>query len=1608
MLNKFTARELNCRVLLVFNSHIRQWKEHVRTTLEPLQEAIKSGLESGDIEFAGYSANNYCLHILFIGDPLAETAKKMGQYIALMQKLKQTFAINNPKIGRQLILNLQGKAENKVHLNGESFNEAEMLPLFIEAKNATLLFFVYLAKTILFYLFKEFDKAFESALLAEQYAKGATGLLTVAEHNFYYSLTILAMNSTLETDKQVEYLNLVDANQQVMKKWAFHAPMNFQHKYDLIEAEKARILGDDLLAMDLYEKAITGAKENEYLHEEALAYELTGQFYWTRGNLKISHMYLRDAHYAYQQWGALAKVEDLEEKYPQLLGPKIARTIPSDITISTTQVISTSNKRGSEWLDLGSIMKATQILSGEIVLSRLLEKMMQIVIENAGAERGFLLLPKQGGWFIQAEGHVNSSDTTILQSLPLEESEWISVNIVYYVARTQENIVLHDATRDGNFTHDSYIIKHNPKSVLCMPLLNQGQLTGILYLENNLTTGAFTPTRLKVLNLLSSQIAISVENSLLYNNLKEKVAERTSELEQEIIERKQVEKERQEYILFLENLEKINRVIAQTTDIEKMMDDTLDAVLAIFDCDRAWLLYPCDPEAPAWWIPMEKTKPEYPGAAVSGKEYAMTPDVAEDLRNLLATKEPLVAELKPKEPEWDPEDKYAIRAIMSIAIHPKVGKPWDFGLHQCSHTRIWTKSEQRLFKEISQRIVDALSNLLFFRDLTKSEEKHRLLFESMVQGVVYQNVNGVIISANPAAEQLLGLTLDQMRGRTSIDSRWKTIHEDGSDFPGETHPATVSLQTGEQVKDVIMGVFHPLEEDYRWINVNAIPQFKPNENTPYQVYTTFEDITERKRAEATQQESNKIQNAILSTTDVLLAYMDREFNFVAVNQAYANAGCRQREDFIDKNHFDLYPHEENQALFESVVKTGKPLYISAKPFEHPDQPERGTTWWNWSLIPIKDESGNVQTLVFSLLDVTELTRVKDALKQTNKILLIAEKTAKAGSWKWELKTNRVIWSENLCLLHGIEPEDFDSTIEAVIQFIHPDDCDSVTDKIQTMLSEKRGMPFEYRILTANKELKFVEGTNQLIFDREGNITELIGMIHDITEHKRAQEELKKAKEKADSANQAKSTFLANMSHELRTPLNGILGYAQILKRDPITPSQHQHSLDVVEQSGYHLLALINDVLDLAKIESGKIELYVTDFNLPSLLNGVSEIIKIRAEHKDISFFLEFADNLPHMVHGDERRLRQVLLNLLGNAVKFTDKGSVTLQVKSEKLMVNSEEQEKQSQISKPSDTALKRFQFSIQDTGVGISPENLDTIFDPFEQVGEQKRQAKGTGLGLAVSKNLVELMGGQLYVSSQLNVGTQFWFELALPVVNDHSGITQVTRQLIIGIEEEPPKILVVDDDSDNRAVLVDLLSPLGFIIKQANNGHEGLETAMKWQPDVIITDLIMPQMNGFELIRCLRQSPVLNEKIIITTSASVYEEDKEKSLNVGSNAFLPKPIQIKTLLEKLQQLLNLTWIHEDKKNEEETTTENGISQPMIFPPITELEQLYELSLMGDINELEEQVAILAKSDVTLKPFVTKIQVFLKNYQMGKLSNWLEEEITNIIQNSGAITDDQ
>lgn len=483
-------------------------------------------------------------------------------------------------------------------------------------------------------------------------------------------------------------------------------------------------------------------------------------------------------------------------------------------------------------------------------------------------------------------------------------------------------------------------------------------------------------------------------------------------------------------------------------------------------------------------------------------------------------------------------------------------------------------------------------------------------------------------------------------------------------------------------------------------------------------------------------------------------------------------------------------------------------------------------------------------------------------------------------------------------------------------------------------------------------------------------------------------DLKKAIQVADAANHAKSDFLANMSHELRTPLNGILGYAQILARSPTLVERDRRGIQIIDRCGSHLLTLINDVLDLSKIEANKLEIHPHPANLPLLLQSVVEICRIKAEQKGLDFLYEPPSDLPTGILVDEKRLRQVLINLLGNAVKFTEKGQVTLRI---------------TVVAKPEslvgENAVRTLCFQIEDTGVGMTAEQLQKIFIPFEQVGNTKKQSEGTGLGLSISQKIVETMGGNIRVRSQQEVGSVFEFDIDCPLAEAWAQTNAIAyRQNIIAYEGDCKTILVLDDSWENRSVILHLLEPLGFTVLEACDGNEGLLQAAQHQPDLIIIDLVMPGMDGWEFLKQLRQSEKLKDAIAVVSSANVFERDRQRSLDAGGTDFLPKPVRAEELYDMLAKHLDLTWIEEESNI--------PIAQPKtsittLIPPISELAILLDYAKKGQIKGLQEELDKLAQVDETYQPFVEHLSQAAKGFNIQKIRQFLQESIHKPALNS-------
>jgi len=1091
--------------LYLAKGHVACWTQPLKTPIDFFRIAFHSGIEAGDLTYACYSCSSILTTLLARGDHLDEVWHESEKGLAFASKFKFYDVADIVVSQQRFIQNMRGHtlhfgtfddaqfdqdALGGVAVDWAAFDEAVFEAQLSEDRMATMICWYWILKVQARFMSGDYEVAIAAAEKAKSLLWSSGGFIQLLDYHYYTALAIAAICETPPPAQRNALRVQLAAHREQLQEWAESGSATFLDKHALVAAEVARIEERPLDAMHLYEQAIQSAGENGFVHNQGIAYELASAFYRTRGFQKIADTYLQEARGCFVRWGADGKVRQLDERYPQL---RARPASPSAVFPDGVE------------LDVLSVAKASQAISGSILLDELVDTLMRIVLESAGAQTGYLLLARGEDLVLAAEASVEQQTVQVRphlgQALPASP---LPSAILNYVRRSQTQVLLADATEPNPFSADSYLARRQPKSVLCLPIVRQTTLIGVLYLENTLITHAFTPQRVTVLELLASQAAISLENALLY-----------TDLQQENSERKRVEE-----------------------------------------------------------------------------------------------------------------------------------------------------------------------------TLREREARIRRLVDSNIIGIFFWDLQGRISDANDAFLRLIGYDRQEL-----------------------------------------------LSGQVQWA------QMTPPE--------------------------------------------------------YVAADARAIEEIRQSGSCSTY-----EKAFVRKDGTRLPVLLGAT------------------------------------------------------------------------------------LLEG---------------------------------SQENGVAF----------------------------------VLDLTERKQAEAE-RTARQAAEAANRAKSTFLANMSHELRTPLNSILGYAQILERDPVLGERQLAGVNVIKKSGEHLLTLINDILDLSKIEASKMALYLADFTLLPFVQGIANMAGVKAAQKGLELVCDLGSSLPQGVRADEKRLRQVLLNLLSNAIKFTDRGQVTLRVR----------------FAPP-----QRLCFEVQDTGIGIAPDQLATIFEPFEQAGDMRRRLGGTGLGLTISRQYVRLMGGEIQVESRPGQGSTFRIEVEAPPVEAVTAVT--ASRTVTGYAGPCKKILIVDDIAENRAVVIDLLTTLGFEVAEASNGREGLELAHRLRPDLILMDIVMPELDGLAATRLLRQLGALREVPIIAMSASVSASDSEQSLAAGMNAFLPKPLEADKLLEQMAKLLQLEWVYGTAPAEAEPEAGS-----IVVPPAHEMEKLHQLARLGNMQHIMAQADRLAQLDERYRPFANRLSLLARGYQ--------------------------
>jgi PAS domain S-box-containing protein len=1556
LLTKLNAKHLKAKVLMVVNDFVVHWRAHVKETLAPFIEAYQSGLETGDLEFSARSAMVYAYHSYFMGQDLTALSQEIANYSIAIRNLKQTKFIYMNERYRQVVLNLIGQSDNPCRLVGEAYNEDELLPLHFQSNDRNAIFNVYFHKAILCYLFQEYSEALTNIVNAKNYLANATGLLLVPLFHFYESLIQLSMFSSVSNIRQKQILRQVTANQRKLKRWAHHAPMNHLHKFYLVEAERYRVLQQWSQACDAYDRAISLAEEHEYINETALANELAARFYLEQSRSKLAQLYLTDAYYSYVRWGAKAKVKALEKQYPQLatlvsgkssgLVARLSTQGQETDELGTTSTLTASSINIAEALDLTTVLKASQVLSGEIQIERLLSTLMQMAIENAGAETGVLILPEGDQWLVQAKVTKDKSNPealqvdSLLQSILVENNSDVPATLINYVGRTQQAIALGDASHEAMFVADPYIRQHQPKSVLCFPILRLGALVGILYLENNLTTDAFTRDRLEVLELLMTQAAISLENARLYEQLRSyshtleaRIEERTQELHQEVRERERA----------LQELQRAQTVLSRRNAILQAQQDTAIDGILIVDEHQNIVSYN-DRFCQLWQISKETLT-----------------DNQQSIESALAQLQ---------------EPQVFFDRVQYLYEHPEA----------TSHEEIYFK-DGRVFDRYSSPVTSAegkyYGRIWYFRDITKLKRREEFL-RLIVEGTATKIGDEFFRSCVRYLAELLGFRytfisefVDDSKERVRTLAFWN-----GETFLDNIEYSTDNTPCAEVLASSGLVMFESVRDRF-----SLDPHLS---KIGGEVYIGMPIIDPHGRVLG--------QLAALDSQALDINVEDQELIF-KIFAARAGAELERRRTeaalerqiqrvlLLDQITQEIRQSLDTQKIFQTAATQIGQTFHASRCHIH-----------NYIAEP-EPHLYVVAEYVVSGLDSMLGIEIPALNSPPTKAILLHDR---ALSWP-NIYTDALLSA----VIPASYPIHLKSMLAIRTSYQGEPNGAIVLHHCDYSMSRQEYLchPESYASLFRH----WTEDEVELLEAVAAQVGIALAQAKLLEQEKLQRQELETAKRSAEVANRAKSEFLANMSHELRTPLNAILGFTQLMTRDDSLNQQQRENLQIINRSGTHLLNLINDVLEFSKIEAGRITLSESAFDLYRLLNDLEEMFRLKADSKGLQLCFERSIYVPQYIKTDEGKLRQVFINLLSNAIKFTASGRVTLRSHQEDMFIGSHTESNQEnkqqntqgnyqrnssindRLQRSTSAESYRLLFEVEDTGPGIQAEEVQQLFVAFGQTETGRKSQEGTGLGLSISRAFVRLMGGDIVAMNAPRQGAIFRFTITAQAANESEVDTPVSKRRVIALQPNQPtyRILVVEDHYTNRQLLVNLLAPMGFEVQAVENGKEAIECWETWRPHLIWMDMRMPVMDGYEATRQIKAHPEGQEAIVIALTASAFEEERAVVLASGCDDFVRKPFQEHQIFDKLAEHLGVEYIY-DTGTLAAPSSHRALLMPqdLAVMPSEWIEQLRQAAIQVDADLIQHLLHQVPPS-----------QVVLANQLLELTQNFAFDEIIELTQ---------
>ena len=766
------------------------------------------------------------------------------------------------------------------------------------------------------------------------------------------------------------------------------------------------------------------------------------------------------------------------------------------------------------------------------------------------------------------------------------------------------------------------------------------------------------------------------------------------------------------------------------------------------------------------------------------------------------------------------------------------------------------------------------------KQIEESEKKFRSYTENASEGIFIVDVSGRFIEANKSACNILGYSEDEVLNLNISDILAEESSEDGQAHFKEL------LETGMAKSDLI----HKHKEgSKRWLTINAVKLSQTR------VLGFARDITDRKQVEHQVRERMKELQAFYNLSEII------EKKNITLNQMYQECA-----DMLPKSW--QYPE-----IACARIVMGNNVFFTENFKE---------TAWKLSA-PVKVNEAIVGSIDVGYLEertdeyegpfMKEERMMLNAIAerigritlrmQTEASLSHAQKIGKMGSWEWNMVTQKTFWSDNYFTILGFNPGEIEPRFESYRNNVHPEDVHLLDENYAGIMSSKAPSVIEFRIIAHDGTVKWIQNNIDPIIEN-GKLVKLSGVIIDITESKLAELKLIEAKQEAEIANKAKSIFLANMSHEIRTPLNAIIGFSQLINRDKLLSENQKEYNSSIIRAGEHLLELINNILELSKIEAGHQKLNPSNVDLFSFLEDIKKIFKEQSQSKHLQFIFEIASDIPRYVMVDESKLRRIFINLIGNAIKFTDEGGIAIRVRVDYL-----------------EKDTKRLIVEIQDSGTGIAENEINQLFKHFVQTSAGIKKGSGTGLGLILSRELALLMGGNITISSQLGKGSLFTFYVEIKE-GKYEAFEPANTKRVIGIDKdnEAYRILVVDDKRDNLQVVVNILKLVGFETNEALNGEEAIAKFEEWKPALILMDLRMPVMDGYEATRLIKLTEKGAQTPIIALTASTFEGERKKIESMGIQGYIRKPFRENELFSTIGKVLGIKYIYEDETPSSQT----------------------------------------------------------------------------------------